>query len=179
MLSRSTLRVRRVLNLKISSHGRLGDFSINRRYYNVLTTSRLSSLTVPCHPIQSQLLQSQFNSYNNDLTLSISRRYCSKSNDDNNNDDHNHKVKKEAESVAPEYNEPKPPPPPSTTLLPATISIPDEWPQVPVIAVTRNPVFPRFIKIIELSDPRLVEIIRNKVQIGQPYVGVFLKRDEK
>ncbi|CAG7833864.1 unnamed protein product, partial [Allacma fusca] len=36
----------------------------------------------------------------------------------------------------------------------------------------------RFIKIIEVTDPRLVEILRNKVRVGHPYVGVFLKRDE-
>jgi Lon-like ATP-dependent protease len=64
------------------------------------------------------------------------------------------------------------------TVLPATITVPDTWPQMPVIAISRNPVFPRFIKIIELTERRLVELIRKKVRLGQPYVGVFLKRDE-
>ena len=35
--------------------------------------------------------------------------------------------------------------------LPATMTVPDIWPNVPVIAVNRNPVFPRFIKIVEVS----------------------------
>ncbi|MPC52178.1 Lon protease, mitochondrial [Portunus trituberculatus] len=35
--------------------------------------------------------------------------------------------------------------------LPATMAVPEVWPNVPVIAINRNPVFPRFIKIIEVS----------------------------
>lgn len=35
--------------------------------------------------------------------------------------------------------------------LPATMTVPEIWPNVPVIAINRNPVFPRFIKIIEVS----------------------------
>lgn len=34
--------------------------------------------------------------------------------------------------------------------LPATMTVPETWPNVPVIAINRNPVFPRFIKIIEV-----------------------------
>lgn len=34
--------------------------------------------------------------------------------------------------------------------LPATMTVPETWPSVPVIAINRNPVFPRFIKIIEV-----------------------------
>lgn len=35
--------------------------------------------------------------------------------------------------------------------LPATITVPEVWPHLPVIAVKRNPVFPRFMKIVEVS----------------------------
>lgn len=58
------------------------------------------------------------------------------------------------------------------------LTVPDIWPQVPVIAVSRNPVFPRFIKMVEVSNPALVDLIRRKVRLNQPYAGVFLKRDE-
>lgn len=34
--------------------------------------------------------------------------------------------------------------------LPATVAIPEVWPHVPVIAMKRNPVFPRFMKILEV-----------------------------
>ena len=38
--------------------------------------------------------------------------------------------------------------------LPATKTVPEVWPNVPVIAINRNPVFPRFIKIIEVLNFR-------------------------
>lgn len=38
-----------------------------------------------------------------------------------------------------------------SSQLPATVAVPEVWPQVPVIAINRNPVFPRFIKLIEVS----------------------------
>nr|KAF6480948.1 lon peptidase 1, mitochondrial [Molossus molossus] len=58
------------------------------------------------------------------------------------------------------------------------MTIPDVFPQLPLIAVTRNPVFPRFIKIIEVKNKKLVELLRRKVRLAQPYAGVFLKRDD-
>lgn len=36
------------------------------------------------------------------------------------------------------------------TQLPATVAVPEVWPHLPVIATRRNPVFPRFMKIIEV-----------------------------
>lgn len=34
--------------------------------------------------------------------------------------------------------------------LPATVAVPEVWPHLPVIAISRNIVFPRFIKLIEV-----------------------------
>lgn len=34
--------------------------------------------------------------------------------------------------------------------LPATVSVPEVWPHVPLLATKRNPVFPRFMKILEV-----------------------------
>ncbi|GBL95773.1 Lon protease, mitochondrial [Araneus ventricosus] len=78
--------------------------------------------------------------------------------------------------------EPELEPPPQYTpphmgaLTPMTV--PDVWPVVPVLAVSRNPVFPKFIKILEISDPSLVDLIRRKVKLNQPYAGVFMKKFE-
>lgn len=36
--------------------------------------------------------------------------------------------------------------------LPATVVVPEVWPHLPIIAVNRNPVFPRFVKLIEVSE---------------------------
>ena len=63
--------------------------------------------------------------------------------------------------------------------LPATVVVPEVWPHVPVIAINRNPVFPRFIKLVELSNPILMDLIRRKVKLNQPYVGIFLKKTEE
>lgn len=37
------------------------------------------------------------------------------------------------------------------TQLPATVAIPEVWPYLPCVATSRNPVFPRFMKILEVS----------------------------
>lgn len=63
--------------------------------------------------------------------------------------------------------------------LPATVAVPEVWPHVPVIAINKNIVFPRFIKLIELTNPELIELIRRKVKLNQPYCGIFLKKQEE
>lgn len=63
--------------------------------------------------------------------------------------------------------------------LPATVAVPEVWPHVPVIAINKNIVFPRFIKLIELTNPQLIELIRRKVKLNQPYCGIFLKKKEE
>jgi len=63
--------------------------------------------------------------------------------------------------------------------LPTTQTIPDVWPILPIIAVNRHPVFPKFIKIIEVSDPNLVRILRRRVKLNQPYCGVFVKKNDE
>ncbi|XP_054159563.1 lon protease homolog, mitochondrial-like [Oppia nitens] len=59
----------------------------------------------------------------------------------------------------------------------AAITVPEEWPEVPVIAINRNPVFPRFIKIIEITNPYLMESIRRIVKLNHPFVGIFMTKD--
>lgn len=60
----------------------------------------------------------------------------------------------------------------------SAVKVPDRWPVVPVIAVSRTPLFPKFIKLLEITHPDLMELIRRKIRLSQPYAGVFLKRDE-
>ena len=59
------------------------------------------------------------------------------------------------------------------------MTIPDDWPILPIVAVNRHPVFPKFIKIVEISDPKLIEIIRRKVKLNQPYAGIFVKKSDE
>lgn len=116
----------------------------------------------------------------------LKRGFCAKRDDDGNDDKKDDKNKPEMKESSGENNNvedqtAKPPPPAANapTLLPSTTTVPEEWPLLPLVAVSRNPVFPRFIKIIECSEPNVMSVIRRKVKLGQPYVGVFLKKDEK
>ena len=47
-----------------------------------------------------------------------------------------------------------------------------------MIAINRHPVFPKFIKIVEVTNSDLMKILRRKVKLNQPYAGVFVKRDD-
>lgn len=64
----------------------------------------------------------------------------------------------------------------SSALSP--INIPDFFPNVPVIAINRNPVFPKFVKLIEVTDPNLIALLKRKVDLRQPYAGVFMKKSD-
>ncbi|KAL3999049.1 endopeptidase La [Acanthocheilonema viteae] len=60
----------------------------------------------------------------------------------------------------------------------STITIPEVWPIVPVIAISRKPLFPGFITRVTIArDQVLKELLRRKVRMRQPYVGVFMKKD--
>ncbi|KAI8477903.1 Lon protease mitochondrial [Branchiostoma belcheri] len=67
-------------------------------------------------------------------------------------------------------------PPPMSALTPMTV--PEVFPNVPLVPVSRNPVFPRFIKIVEISNKPLMDLLRKKVRLAQPYIGVFMKKDD-
>ncbi len=65
---------------------------------------------------------------------------------------------------------------PSMNVL-APIQIPDFLAKVPCVAIARNPLFPRFIKMIEVTDKSLIELIRRKVHMNVPFIGVFMRKD--
>ncbi|VDO22423.1 unnamed protein product [Brugia timori] len=60
----------------------------------------------------------------------------------------------------------------------STITVPEVWPIVPIIAISRKPLFPGFItRVTVAKDEILKELLRRKVRMRQPYVGVFMKKD--
>ncbi|VDN01136.1 unnamed protein product [Thelazia callipaeda] len=60
----------------------------------------------------------------------------------------------------------------------STVTVPEVWPIVPVITVSRKPLFPGFItRVIISKDQSLKELIRRKVRMRQPYVGVFMRKN--
>eukprot|EP00111_Clytia_hemisphaerica_P002961 TCONS_00008413-protein len=81
-----------------------------------------------------------------------------------------------------------PPPPPmfATSKHPETssfnalaqINVPENYPTVPVIPLYRNPVFPKFVKLVEISNQWLMDLLRKNQKLAQPYAGAFLRKDE-
>uniref|UniRef100_A0A183VAQ1 Lon N-terminal domain-containing protein n=1 Tax=Toxocara canis TaxID=6265 RepID=A0A183VAQ1_TOXCA len=62
----------------------------------------------------------------------------------------------------------------------STITVPENWPIVPIVAINRYPLFPGFIKKVDVvKDEPLKELLRRKVKMRQPYVGVFVKKDDE
>lgn len=57
-------------------------------------------------------------------------------------------------------------------------AVPDIFPRVPLIAV-RYPIFPKFSKIIEVSDPKLIQRLEWCVASATPYAGVFVLKDSE
>jgi Lon-like ATP-dependent protease len=57
------------------------------------------------------------------------------------------------------------------------VEVPENYPIVPLIPVTRHPLFPKFIKMLEITNKDLVELIRRKVKLNQPYAGIFLRKE--
>ncbi|KAI9726642.1 MAG: ATP-dependent Lon protease pim1 [Chrysothrix sp. TS-e1954] len=57
-------------------------------------------------------------------------------------------------------------------------SVPDVYPQVMALPITKRPLFPGFYKAITIRDPNVTGAIQEMVQRGQPYIGAFLLKDE-
>jgi Lon-like ATP-dependent protease len=57
------------------------------------------------------------------------------------------------------------------------VEVPENYPIVPLIPVTRHPLFPKFIKMLEITNKDLMELIRRKVKLNQPYAGIFLRKE--
>ena len=57
-------------------------------------------------------------------------------------------------------------------------SVPEVYPQVMAIPITKRPLFPGFYKAITIRDPHVSAAIQEMMKRGQPYVGAFLFKDE-
>ncbi|VUZ39891.1 unnamed protein product [Hymenolepis diminuta] len=78
---------------------------------------------------------------------------------------------------------PPPPPndgpdyPPQHPFALSTQNIPENFPCVPVIPISGPPLFPKFVKMLEITDKNLMDLIRRKMKLNMPYAGVFLKKN--
>ncbi|CAF0904584.1 unnamed protein product [Rotaria sordida] len=57
------------------------------------------------------------------------------------------------------------------------VEVPEHYPIVPLIPVSRHPLFPKFIKMLEITNKDLMDLIRRKVKLNQPYAGIFLRKE--
>ncbi|KAF8863215.1 lon protease-like protein [Acephala macrosclerotiorum] len=57
-------------------------------------------------------------------------------------------------------------------------SVPDVYPQVMTIPITKRPLFPGFYKAVTVRNPQVVAAIQDMMKRGQPYIGAFLFKDE-
>ncbi|PPR01264.1 hypothetical protein CVT24_006027 [Panaeolus cyanescens] len=57
-------------------------------------------------------------------------------------------------------------------------SVPEIYPQVLALPIARRPLFPGFYKAVVVRNPAVVAAIKDMMKRGQPYLGVFLLKDE-
>ncbi|KAG8954295.1 ATP-dependent Lon protease pim1 [Tulasnella sp. 424] len=57
-------------------------------------------------------------------------------------------------------------------------SVPEIYPQVLALPITRRPLFPGFYKAVVIRHPGVVAAIKEMMKRGQPYLGAFLLKDE-
>lgn len=62
--------------------------------------------------------------------------------------------------------------------VPSTNTVPEYFPRVPMIA-TSYPVFPKFMKVFEVTDPKLIKLLEWKLSTRQPYAGVFVRKSQE
>ena len=74
-----------------------------------------------------------------------------------------------------------PPSPPDNTSsspnVPTKLSVPEVYPQVLALPISRRPLFPGFYKALVVRDPIVVAAIKDMIQRGQPYIGAFLLKN--
>ena len=58
------------------------------------------------------------------------------------------------------------------------LSTPEIYPHVMAIAISQRPLFPGFYKAVTIRDGNVAAAIQDALRRGQPYVGVFLTKDE-
>ncbi|CAE6448583.1 unnamed protein product [Rhizoctonia solani] len=81
-------------------------------------------------------------------------------------------------SAPPDSDPPSSSDPPSPTSALTKQSVPEVYPQVLALPITRRPLFPGFYKAVVVRNPAVVSAIKEMMKRGQPYLGAFLLKDE-
>lgn len=137
------LKFQAMLHLHRASRNVIGVFNLSRNHLRSYTPKYVSSCAINfnvrkhrvnnLHSIGLQKLSAAPSFYQ-------SHCYSTKKGDE------------EADAIEAEAEAETPPNDFIHTHLPATVAVPEVWPYLPCIATSRNPVFPRFMKILEVRD---------------------------
>ncbi|KAJ2721758.1 ATP-dependent Lon protease pim1 [Coemansia sp. Benny D115] len=57
--------------------------------------------------------------------------------------------------------------------------IPENYPNVMMLPITRRPLFPSLYKSIQVQDPQVIGALRELVERGEPYVATFMLKDDE
>jgi hypothetical protein len=57
--------------------------------------------------------------------------------------------------------------------------VPEVYPQLLALPISRRPLFPGFYKAVVIKDPQVTAAIKELFKKGQPYVGAFLTKDDE
>ena len=60
----------------------------------------------------------------------------------------------------------------------ALVSVPQEYSPMLAVPIAKRPLFPGFYKAFTIKEPNVCTAIQEMIKKGQPYVGVFLFKDE-
>ncbi|KAJ1836543.1 ATP-dependent Lon protease pim1 [Coemansia sp. RSA 2711] len=55
--------------------------------------------------------------------------------------------------------------------------IPEDYPKVMMLPITRRPLFPSLYKSIQVQDPQVIGALKELVERGEPYVATFMLKD--
>ena len=66
----------------------------------------------------------------------------------------------------------------SPLIQPSVQDVPEYFPDLLAIPLTRRPLFPGFYKSMFIKDPLVIAAIEDLVASGNPYIGIFLSKDD-
>ncbi|EGG06532.1 LON domain serine protease [Melampsora larici-populina 98AG31] len=66
---------------------------------------------------------------------------------------------------------------PTLTTSLSKQAVPELYPQLLALPITRRPLFPGFYKAVIVKNPAVIKVIQEMMRRGQPYLGAFLLRD--
>ncbi len=145
--SSALIRSRTLVTLKSNSDAIQGVKSLNSLRHTSRTNVNRKGYLSLLHHNSNIIPLHQLPKYPSPIVTVQNRYFSSQSNDGSDDGSNNEPASGNISSLggAPDQSGG-----PVIHSLPATMTVPETWPNVPVIAINRNPVFPRFIKIIEV-----------------------------